>query len=218
MGTLMRSITAATLACLVSVLSACNSTDRAFDEKEEAAVYRAYIDTDYASRNFLDSQFVNRPFNVIVISDRTSGFVVPFSYQKSIAKLSPKPDKETVENFLDRNDGKYPESKLTERTLRVIGRYPLNPHIKFGLPHALISDGEIDQIFSNGKWGEFFRRYPNSRGLVWLSRVGFNKSKTQALLYFAHQYTEAAGEGFLILLAKTASGWKKTAEVLVWIS
>ena len=124
----------------------------------------------------------------------------------------------TIKSFLQRNDGNYPESQLTEKTLRVIGRYPINPYIKFKLPHTLITDTEIDQIFSNGGWREFYRRYPNSRGIVYLSRVGFNSNETQALLYFAHQYTEAAGEGFLVLLKKTQGEWKQIAQTDVWIS
>jgi hypothetical protein len=207
------------LALLICNYYGCESSNKKpFNEKEEAAVYRAYIDLHYANRHFSDLQFENKSFSNIVVCAKSSGFIHPFSYQKVIAKMSLKPEAATIINFLERNDGNYPESQLTEKTLRVIGRYSINPYIKFKLPHTLITDAEIDQIFSNGGWEEFYRRYPNSRGIVYLSRVGFNNNETQALLYFAHQYTEAAGEGFLVLLKNTQGKWKQIAQTNVWIS
>lgn len=148
-------------------------------EKEEAAVYRAYIDQTYIAQWF-PQNFKNKPFRQIVIRDRTSGFVAPSPDLQNIAKLSPKPDGETIENFFARNGGYHPKSKLPEEALEKVGRYPLNRSIKFKLPHTLISDSEWNQI----RWEEFYRRFPDSRGIVVLSRVGFNKNRTQALLYF----------------------------------
>jgi hypothetical protein len=191
----------------------------AFDEREEAAVYRSVIDKYYIPKRLLAPGFENGPFKIIVISSQTSGYVVPFSFVEKIRELSPKPDEETVRNFLDRNDAHYSKPQLTEKMLRVVGRYPLNRLIRFRLPHALISDAEIDQIFNRGgEWNEFYRRYPFSRGLVFLSRVGFNKNMTQALLYFVQEYDGSAGEGYLTLLAKTKSGWERISQVTVWIS
>ena len=187
-------------------------------EQEEVNVYAAYLNTAYINKHFSDRRFSNKPFTMIVISNLTSGFDHPFSYRVAIAQLSPKPEKDTVEDFLTRNDGDYPKSSLTDATMKVIGRYPLNSHIKFKLPHVLISDAEIGRLFRKGEWEDFCARYPTSRGIVRLSRVGFNKNKTQALLYFAGQYAPAAGEGYLILLGKTSSEWKIITQVTVWIS
>jgi hypothetical protein len=209
--------------CLFAFLLCINvvcksSNEKPLDEMEEAAVYRAYIDLHYVDRHFSEYLFGNKPFSLIVISAKTSGFIHPFSYEDVIAKLSPKPDKATIKNFLAKNEGYYPESQLTEKTLRVVGRYPINPNINFRLPHTLITDAETDQIFSNGGWKEFYRRYPTSRGIVFLSRVGFNNDTTQALLYFADEYTQDGGEGFLILLEKRDGEWKQISRADVWIS
>jgi hypothetical protein len=107
-----------------SILFSCSFRDT-FNEMEEAAVYRACVDDFYLKLSFGDLRFEGKPFNVIVISDKTSGFNIPFSYSEVIPKLSPKPDKATIRSFLKRNDGEYPESQLNEKTLRVVGRYPI---------------------------------------------------------------------------------------------
>jgi hypothetical protein len=203
------------VAIFTSILASCKS----LEEREEAAVYGSFIDNFYINQQFSDDRFENKSFKTIVIEDQTSGFIIPFSYQEKIAQLPIKPDEETVKNFLTRNDGYYPKSKLTDKTLEFVGRYPLNRSIKFRLPHTLISDSKIDKIFNgNGEWDEFYKQYPTSRGIVSLSRVGFNKNKTESLLYFAQQYDDSAGEGFLILFTKTHGEWKEIARVVVWIS
>jgi hypothetical protein len=195
------------------------TSNNTFDELEEAAVYRACVNDFYLQKTFSDSRFEGKPFNLIVVSDKTSGFIVPFSYNKVISELSPKPDKTTMRSFLERNDGEYAESQLNENTLKIVGRYPLNRHIHFGIPHVLITDSEIERIFIKGSgWDEFFTQYPTSRGLVWFSRVGFNNKKDQALLYFTFGYSSGAEEGFLICLISNRVGWKESTRTLVWIS
>jgi hypothetical protein len=217
----MRHIIAFVLIAFTWTQFRCTSND-SFDENEEAAVYRACIQ-NYVNKAkaFSDYIFKGKPFSVIVVSEKTSGFIIPMSYQKSISDLSPKPEKTTIRNFLKRNDGEYPRSQLDEKALMVIGRYPINPHIGFTLPHVLLSDQERDQIFKDspdGGWNDFFRRYPTSRGIVFLSRVGFNRNMTQALLYFTFAYGSGAAEGYLILFDKQANQWKEIARTLVWIS
>jgi hypothetical protein len=187
-------------------------------EQEEANVYSSYINKYYITQNYPDSRFENKPFSMIVIGDRTSGFVIPFIYPSSFAELDHVLNQSTLKNFLDRNDGYYTKSQTRETIIKLAGRYPLNRFLKFGLPHTLVSENEINQIFGSGKWDEFYRRYPTSRGLVFLSRVGFNKTITQALLYFVKEYDGGAGEGSLILFEKNGNEWTLKSQVDVWIS
>jgi hypothetical protein len=217
---IMRMITMKYFISMLSfTLLFCQSAP-AFDEREEAAVYKAYINNYYinAASGFMDSRFKNKPFKTIVISNYTSGYVVPFSYKAKIATMSPLPDEDIIHDFLNRNSGYYEKSQITENVLKTAGRFPIDQRLTFRLPCVWISDQEIERIFRNGEWEGFYRRYPNSRGLVYLSRVGFNKKMTQALLYFVQQYTNAAGEGYLVLLNKQNNEWKRTAQITVWIS
>jgi hypothetical protein len=98
---------------------------------------------------------------------------------------------------------------------------------------TIMSETERDRIFSlgsgkeagNGKpvkrpggWEEFSRLYPKSQGVVSLSRIGFNSSKTQALVYVGNVCGGRCGEGNFFLLVKEAGKWKIQDELNVWIS
>lgn len=85
--------------------------------------------------------------------------------------------------------------------------------------YMLVSEeelGEIDQYDSY--WDEFYRRYPNSQGIMVFSRVGFNSSITQALVYMGNQSGPLSGAGFYLLLARDNGVWMIQKEILVWVS
>lgn len=84
----------------------------------------------------------------------------------------------------------------------------------------LLSEERMDEIFwgSGGGWSEFYSLYPGSTGTVDFSRVGFNKDKTQALVYFGNQSYYTAGAGYYIMLSKEEEEWKIVDRVMVWIS
>lgn len=188
------------------------------DDDEEIAVYRAYLNAVYIKRHFSDARFADKPFDLIVIDDQTAGFPQPFPYKGKIEQLKPRPDESTTQSFLTRNDANRPKSSSTKDDHQTNGRYPLSSRLKFDLSHVLIAQGEFKKILTAGGWDEFYRRFPGSRGMIWFSRVGFNKDRTQALFYFGNQYTDYAGEGYLILMAKADGTWREVTRVTVWIS
>ncbi len=84
--------------------------------------------------------------------------------------------------------------------------------------------GEVEQIdadMRSGKngWEAYFKRYPKSQGLISLSRVGFCKNKTMAVVYIANRFSADGGWGKLVLLRTTRSRkWQIVKEVVLWIS
>ncbi len=184
-------------------------------EREEAKVYAAYVDKRFTT--VADS---DEPLKRHIICDHTAGFQIVLSWRKDISRLSVAPRPDTIEDFLTRNDGNHPESSLNEETMKVIGRYPLNSHIQFKLPHVLISDATIEKIFTPGGdgWLEFNRRCEKNHGILWLSRVGFSKDRNEAILYVINQWTEAAGDGMLVLLQKQNGIWKAVDSTCCWVS
>jgi|WetSurMetagenome_2_1015567.scaffolds.fasta_scaffold39484_3 hypothetical protein len=205
---------------LTTALISCRFHTTPF-EPEEASVYNDYINKYYIpkAKAFVDERFVNMPFDRIVVGDLTSGYIVPINYKRAMEALSPKPDKQTVKDFLDRNEAYYAYEQITKEVLLKAGRHKMNPYIKFDLNHILFSDKQWDSIFLHeGKWDEFYRLYPNSRGIVFLSHVGFNARKTQALLYFTMEYDGGAGEGYLIMLERNRNGWIQKAQTQLWVS
>jgi hypothetical protein len=83
----------------------------------------------------------------------------------------------------------------------------------------LIEKQEIEKIFKGrGWWAESYKRYPDSVGLIVLSRVGFNAARNQAMVYIQHVCGGLCGTGHYVLLEKNADQWRVVKESMVWVS
>jgi len=76
---------------------------------------------------------------------------------------------------------------------------------------SLITDLDLKAIF-HGTWGElqwinYYRRFPDTRGFVMLSRVGFNTARSQALLYVGSRCGPGCGDIHFLLLQKENGSW-----------
>ena len=92
-------------------------------------------------------------------------------------------------------------------------RIVLGPEVK------LISEGEKNKLFQKGDgWKRFYATYPESQGILDVSRVGFNGDRTQALVYAGNQSHWLAGAGFYVLLEKKDGKWEIAAKDGCWIS
>ncbi len=92
---------------------------------------------------------------------------------------------------------------------------------KFSIPQTvvLISDEELNKIFQNETgWDVFNKIYPNSSGIIQISRVGFNSNQTQAIVYYGYQRGLLWGEGYLIYLTKDEGKWMVREQVGLWVS
>ena len=91
--------------------------------------------------------------------------------------------------------------------------------MSFKLPvkTILITDLDLKAIF-HGNWGElqwinYYRRFPDSRGFVMLSRIGFNTRHTQALLYVGSRCGPGCGDIHFLLLEKVNGAWTTKKEL-----
>ena len=111
---------------------------------------------------------------------------------------------ETAESFRARNDTTY----------------PIRPDMNLGFPYTLLSQAERNRIFGQNQsgWEIFYNRYPQAPGITMLSRVGFNTTFDQALVYIGTQSNWLAGSGQYILLKKAGGAWSIDQQVMVWIS
>jgi hypothetical protein len=111
---------------------------------------------------------------------------------------------ETAESFRARNDRAY----------------PIRPDMKLAGAYTLLSQAGRKQIFGQNQsgWDIFYNRYPQAPGITTLSRVGFNNSLDQALVYLGPQSNWLAGSGYDVLLNKGTAGWAIDQQVMVWIS
>jgi hypothetical protein len=113
-------------------------------------------------------------------------------------------DAETIADFLEAN--RQP--------------WPITPDLVFDEHMVCLSSEELAEMKSSrDNWWERFReQHPGVTELVEFSRVGFNRNRTQALLYAGSRMNWNAGQGGYHVLAKSETGWSRVASELAWVS
>jgi len=87
------------------------------------------------------------------------------------------------------------------------------PEIASRLQVRLLSRAEMDSLFSaqrnqkpNG-WDRFYAKYPQSPGIITVSRVGFNRKGDMAMFYVGSQSDWLAGSGQIHVFRKQDGKW-----------
>jgi hypothetical protein len=100
--------------------------------------------------------------------------------------------------------------------------HPGSFHRSFTLPipYQIVASSEMRTTFGTpgDTWGRYYEKYPNSAGLLRLSRVGFNSDGNQAALYVSNYCGGLCGGGYFVIMEKVDSNWKVVQEVQVWVS
>jgi hypothetical protein len=74
-------------------------------------------------------------------------------------------------------------------------------------PYEIVNSDTIAIVQKEGGWNGFYNRYPNSGGWIELSAVGFNPSKTIAVVYAGHSCGGLCGGGMFHILQKVDGKW-----------
>ena len=188
----------------VALVAQSNGSSTETAENEENSVYKAVIKQMFAGDKvtFDTQEKVTR----LVIRDSTlkyEGFGKRENWTDVQNRLKPLQD-ETFSDYEARNKDGDEISKSLDLPIK----------------YTFINKGEIDAIFKSNSdgWKRFYEKYPDSGGFIGFSHVGFNKSKTQALVYFDHSCGNLCASGHYILLNKTADGWSVVENTMLWIS
>lgn len=87
---------------------------------------------------------------------------------------------------------------------------------------TLISSEESLYLFNskdvNQGWSNFYRKYPNSNGIIEMSRIGFSSDKSQAIVAVEHYYGSLGADGLLIYLMKEQNSWRIIKTINLWAS
>ena len=165
-------------------------------QQEEQAVYAAVVKDLFPNANS------------IVLMETTStdpgGVANTASTADYAARNLPGLAKATVENFKTRNAQSY----------------NLSVDMQLGVQYVLLTQKQRNEIFGQNQsgWETFYQNYPNAPGITDLSRVGFNPSFDQALVYAGTLSNYLAGSGYYLLLVKTNGTWTVSQKVMTWIS
>jgi hypothetical protein len=160
-------------------------------EKEEQAVY---------------SFFVGGGERTVLILQDTSADISANDPQKSLDYIRsglPSLSDEALDNFVQRNQQSG----------------PLAPNMELDVDYILLSTEELSEITRQSNWGEVItQKYPGSYGYTMFSRVGFNNTLDQAVIYVGSMAAPLMGSGFYYLMEKENGDWVIKEQVMAWIS
>jgi hypothetical protein len=96
----------------------------------------------------------------------------------------------------------------------------LDDHFDTERKHSMLANDVFEDIFKDGccGWSAFFEKYPDSGGYVTFSRVGFNGSGTQALVYVVRMCGGLCGSGCYVFLEKKGGAWQTQRWLVLWLS
>jgi hypothetical protein len=75
-------------------------------------------------------------------------------------------------------------------------------------PYELVSPETIGTLIKNHNWDNFYKRYPDSGGIIWVTAVGFNRQKTLAIVFTGSYCNDLCGRGSFALLKRIDGRWK----------
>ena len=163
-------------------------------EKEEQAVYSSF--------------FANSSETIVILQETSTGFLPSSSDELQqrmdyITSGLPNASKETLNNYFERNRDQPGQ---------------LSPDMQLGVEYILLSADEFSAIMSqSNSWDAFYEKYSRS-GYAQLSRVGFNKTLDQAIVYVGSVPGPMMGSGNYYLMEKVGGQWVIKEQVLAWIS
>lgn len=122
-------------------------------------------------------------------------------FHEMLKESMPEADPQTLDNYLAANKGSKP--------LRVAN---------LGINYVLVKDSDLPDDGLERFWTRFYKKYPNSSGIVFFSDVGFNAQHDQAFLYAGKTCGGLCGEGEYVLLRKINGKWEIQKEDPLWVS
>jgi len=181
---------------LIALKPALAINEYAF-ELDEYLIYSTLIDTWYSKDTTKE----------VLIRDHTSIYQIGKPIEIELAYLKeqmPSLGNKIINDFKSKN----------------LRSYSLASFINQRAKYSIISQKEIDYIFNhNPHWDMYYDRYPNSGGILTLSRVGFNRQRNQAILHVANQWNRSTGAGICVLLTQQKGGsWKIEGQERLWHS
>jgi len=117
--------------------------------------------------------------------------------KESMPEVSP----QTLDNYLAANKSPKP--------LRVAN---------LGINYVVVRDNDIPDDGYDRFWSRFYKKYPNSSGILFFSDVGFNDRHDQAFVYAGKTCGGLCGEGEYVLLRKVNGKWEILKENNLWVS
>jgi len=182
---------------------------RAQETDEEYKVYDAVVRGMF--RDGVTQFDMNAKVSKIVIRDHTVS-----EYASSLESENWEQVKNGIRELTDETIAGYEAARKDESNLK--------PKLDIPLEYALISDSDLRKFFPTEQgrtieqWNEFYKLYPSSAGYNSFSKVGFDKQRKNALVYFINWCGPLCGTGTYVLVEKGENGWTVKNAAMMWIS
>jgi len=173
----------------VGLLMACEADHTPLDDSptdvhtsNERAVYAAVLAQAYGASFY-------------VIRDHTIAYSLDDSGEELASLQTEMPD--------------LPIDMVASFCVRSATPQPLSPDMDLGAPYKLVSDQELQEIFKDlDGWERFNEKFPDAKGEIGFTSVGFSSTEDEALVRWRHQWDWLAGDGGFILLVKVDGVWR----------
>jgi len=142
--------------------------------------------------------------NTLVIKKETRGFEFNPEF-KNFKKHFETLDRETFDDF----------------ALKLLTEDTLTNNFITGKKIVFINSEKIQELFSSvtsDGWETFYKEYGKTLGITTFSRIGYNKSKTQGLVYHGTQSQWLIGAGYYDLFEFIRGKWVRTSSYKAWVS
>lgn len=175
------------------------NSDEEANEVYRLLVHREFIRNDEFALIVIQAETTSCP--MYEDESVTEKFGVTEEFHQMMSKSMPEAEVQTLDNYLLTNKGQQ-ELKIW------------NP----GVNYVIVRNSDLpDSKFANF-WDQFYRKYPNSPGLMFFSKVGFNDRHDQAFLYMGRYCGGLCGGGKYVLLNKVNGEWVVSKEQELWVS
>jgi hypothetical protein len=92
------------------------------------------------------------------------------------------------------------------------------PSLDLGIPLVIVTRNTLNKIFVHGGWTGFYKKYPQTNGMISLSLPGYASDRNTALVYITWRSGGLAGAGLLILLERKTGQWSVKETITGWQS
>ena len=196
---------------LILVVLASSAGTVAGQTAEDYNVYDAVI--RHMFRDGITRFDMNAKIGQIMVRDRTHSEYAWDSKGENWQQV-----KIRLRSLTDETIAGYELARKTEAELK--------PKLNIPFEYSLVTDKQLTDVFPNKnewdkgaeQWNTFYKLYPDSAGYNSFSRVGYNKSGSQSLVYFVNWCGQLCGTGSYLLVEKTPDGWVVKESGGMWIS
>jgi hypothetical protein len=175
----MRFFPMAVLASVLCVVEAQNSASGQYDDHDAYEIYSLLLP---------GAQSYDFAKGTLVIQQETDAVVKLDDY--CLSSKAAREFKDAIEDFK-----RHTEPMLLQRRFKIE-------------PYELVNTETIGTLIKDHKWGDFYKRYPDSGGIIRVSTVGFNRQKTLAIVNTGSSCNDLCGSGSFHLLKNIDGKWK----------